>query len=519
MLLEFPWLSLVIWLPIIGGIVVIASGEQNAELTKRIALVYALLTFLVSLILWFGFDPSTAEMQFVERSAWLPALGIEYHLGIDGISMPLILLTTFIGIFVIIAGWDVIRHRPSHYMAAFLIMEGIMVGVFSALDAILFYVFWEAMLIPMFIIIGVWGGPNRVYATIKFFLYTFFGSVFMLVALLYLSFETGSFDILGFHAAPLGLTAQILIFIAFLLAFAVKVPMFPVHTWLPDAHVEAPTGGSVILAAIMLKIGGYGFLRFSLPITPDASAALDWLIIAMSLIAVIYIGLVALVQQDMKKLIAYSSIAHMGFVTLGFFVIFGILQRAETAGAVMGIEGGMVQMISHGFISGALFLCVGVLYDRMHTREISAYGGVINRMPWFGAFVVFFAMANAGLPGTSGFVGELMVILAAFQADFWFAFLAATTLVLAAAFTLWLVKRVIFGEVGNEQVAKLEDLDRRETLNLGVLAAATLAIGLWPKPLIEVMEPTIEQLVQQVQVSKLPSAIAVDDAPIAGLKP
>jgi NADH-quinone oxidoreductase subunit M len=519
MLLEFPWLSLVIWLPIIGGVAVIASGDQNAELTKRIALGLALLTFLLSLTLWIGFDSASAEMQFVERSPWLPALGIEYYLGIDGISMPLILLTTFISVFVIIAGWDSISYRPSHYMAAFLIMEGIMVGVFSALDAILFYFFWEAMLIPMFIIIGVWGGPNRVYATIKFFLYTFFGSVFMLVALIYLYFQTGSFDILGFHAAPLGLSAQILIFIAFLLAFAVKVPMFPLHTWLPDAHPEAPTGGSVILAAIMLKIGGYGFLRFSLPITPDASAALDWLIIAMSLIAVVYIGLVALVQKDMKKLIAYSSIAHMGFVTLGFFIIFAIFQRAETSGAVMGIEGGMVQMISHGLISGALFLCIGVLYDRMHTHEISAFGGVINRMPWFGAFVVFFAMANAGLPGTSGFVGELMVILAAFQADFWFAFLAATTLVLAAAFTLWLVKRVIFGEVGNEQVAKLEDLNRRETLNLGVLAAATLAIGLWPKPLIDVMEPTIAQLVEQVQVSKLPTADAVDRSPVAGLQP
>ncbi|WP_462322978.1 complex I subunit 4 family protein, partial [Halochromatium sp.] len=377
----------------------------------------------------------------------------------------------------------------------------------------------EAMLIPMFIIIGVWGGPNRVYATIKFFLYTFFGSVFMLVALIYLYFQTGSFDILGFHAAPLGLTAQILIFIAFLLAFAVKVPMFPVHTWLPDAHVEAPTGGSVILAAIMLKIGGYGFLRFSLPIAPDASAQLDWLIIAMSLIAVIYIGLVALVQQDMKKLIAYSSIAHMGFVTLGFFIVFAIFQRAETAGAVMGIEGGMVQMISHGFISGALFLCVGVLYDRMHTREISAYGGVINRMPWFGAFVVFFAMANAGLPGTSGFVGEFMVILAAFRADFWFAFLAATTLVLAAAFTLWLVKRVIFGDIANDNVAALKDLNPRETLNLGVLAAATLAIGIWPKPLIDVMEPTIENLVQQIQVSKLPEGSDLLTPPIARIQP
>ena len=519
MLLEFPWLSLVIWLPIVGGIAVIASGDQDADLTKRIALWVALLTFAVSVPLWLGFDASTAEMQFVERSSWIPAFGIDYYLGIDGISMPLILLTTFITIFVIIAGWDVIQYRPSHYMAAFLIMEGIMVGVFSALDAILFYFFWEAMLIPMFIIIGVWGGPNRVYATIKFFLYTFFGSVFMLVALIYLYFKTGSFDILGFHAAPLGMMAQVLIFIAFLLAFAVKVPMFPVHTWLPDAHVEAPTGGSVILAAIMLKIGGYGFLRFSLPITPDASAQLDWLIIAMSLIAVIYIGLIALVQQDMKKLIAYSSIAHMGFVTLGFFIVFAIFQRAETAGAVMGIEGGMVQMISHGFISGALFLCVGVLYDRMHTREISAYGGVINSMPWFGAFMVFFAMANAGLPGTSGFVGEFMVILASFRADFWFAFLAATTLVLAAAFTLWLVKRVVFGEVKNDQVAQLKDLNRREALNLGVLAAATLAIGIWPKPLVDVMEPTIENLVQQIHVSKLPEPDAATVPPVVGLQP
>jgi NADH-quinone oxidoreductase subunit M len=393
-------------------------------------------------------------MQFVERAPWIPTFDVYYYLGVDGISMPLIILTTFITIFVIIAGWDVITYKPSHYMAAFLIMEGVMVGVFSALDAILFYVFWEAMLIPMFIIIGVWGGPNRVYATIKFFLYTFFGSVFMLVALIYMYFQADSFSILDFHDLQLGMTAQILIFIAFLLAFAVKVPMFPVHTWLPDAHVEAPTGGSVILAAIMLKIGGYGFLRFSMPITPDASASLDWLIIALSLIAVVYIGFVALVQQDMKKLIAYSSIAHMGFVTLGFFIVFTIARNPDVAGgAVMGIEGGMVQMISHGFISGALFLCVGVLYDRVHSREIADYGGVINTMPWFGAFVVFFAMANAGLPGTSGFVGEFMVILATFRADFWWAFLAATTLILAAAFTLWMVKRVVFGEVKNEKVA------------------------------------------------------------------
>jgi NADH-quinone oxidoreductase subunit M len=516
MLAEFPWLTLIIWLPIIGGIVVIASGDKAPDLTKWLALGFALVTFLFSLPLWFGFDQTTAAMQFVERAAWIPTFDVYYHLGVDGISMPLILLTTFITIFVVIAGWEVITYKPSQYMAAFLIMEGIMVGVFSALDAILFYVFWEAMLIPMFIIIGVWGGPNRVYATIKFFLYTFFGSVFMLVALIYMYFQSGSFGILDFHALELGMTAQILIFLAFLIAFAVKVPMFPVHTWLPDAHVEAPTGGSVILAAIMLKIGGYGFLRFSLPITPDASAELDWLIIALSLIAVIYIGFVALVQQDMKKLIAYSSIAHMGFVTLGFFIVFSIFRNPDvSSGAVMGVEGGMVQMISHGFISGALFLCVGVLYDRIHSRQIADYGGVINTMPWFGAFVVFFAMANAGLPGTSGFVGEFMVILAAFRADFWFAFLAATTLILAAAFTLWMVKRVIFGEVNSKKVAELKDLDGREALNLGVLAAATLVIGIWPAPLIEVMEPTIENLVAQVQVSKLPDATG----PVASIQP
>ena len=516
MLAEFPWLTLIIWLPIIGGIVVIASGDKAPDLTKWLALGFALVTFLFSLPLWFGFDQTTAAMQFVERAAWIPTFDVYYHLGVDGISMPLILLTTFITIFVVIAGWEVITYKPSQYMAAFLIMEGIMVGVFSALDAILFYVFWEAMLIPMFIIIGVWGGPNRVYATIKFFLYTFFGSVFMLVALIYMYFQSGSFGILDFHALELGMTAQILIFLAFLIAFAVKVPMFPVHTWLPDAHVEAPTGGSVILAAIMLKIGGYGFLRFSLPITPDASAELDWLIIALSLVAVIYIGFVALVQQDMKKLIAYSSIAHMGFVTLGFFIVFSIFRNPDvSSGAVMGVEGGMVQMISHGFISGALFLCVGVLYDRIHSRQIADYGGVINTMPWFGAFVVFFAMANAGLPGTSGFVGEFMVILAAFRADFWFAFLAATTLILAAAFTLWMVKRVIFGEVNSKKVAELKDLDGREALNLGVLAAATLVIGIWPAPLIEVMEPTIENLVAQVQVSKLPDATG----PVASIQP
>ncbi|NKN32016.1 NADH-quinone oxidoreductase subunit M [Marichromatium bheemlicum] len=503
---QFPLLTLLIWLPIVGGIAVLASGDRSASTSKWTALGFAVLTFVSSLWLWFGFDPGTAEMQFAERVAWIPTFDVYYALGVDGISMPLIILTAFITIFVVIAGWEVISYKPSQYMAAFLIMEGVMIGVFSALDAVLFYVFWEAMLIPMFIIIGVWGGPNRVYATIKFFIYTFFGSVFMLVALIYLYFQAGSFSILDFHALELGMTAQTLIFIAFLLAFAVKVPMFPVHTWLPDAHVEAPTGGSVILAAIMLKIGGYGFLRFSMPIAPDASAALAWLIIAMSLIAVVYIGFVALAQRDMKKLIAYSSIAHMGFVTLGFFIVFAIVQNSTAgAGAVMGVEGGLVQMISHGFISGALFLCVGVLYDRVHSREIADYGGVVNTMPWFGAFFVYFAMANSGLPGTSGFVGEFMVILATFRANFWWALLAATTLILAAAYTLWMIKRVVFGPVANDKVAALKDLDRRETFNLSALAAVVLALGLWPAPLLEVMHTSVEHLVTQVTTCKLPA--------------
>ncbi|MES9975276.1 MAG: NADH-quinone oxidoreductase subunit M, partial [Candidatus Thiodiazotropha sp.] len=479
MIADWPILSLTVWLPIIGGFMVLASGDREANATKWTALIIAILTFIVSLPLWFAFDSSTSAMQFVERVPWIPSFDVEYYMGIDGISMPLIILTTFITPLVVIAGWEVIKYRPSQYMAAFLIMEGVMVGVFSALDAMLFYVFWEAMLIPMFLIIGIWGGANRVYATIKFFLYTFLGSVFMLVALIYMYFQSGSFDILGFHTLKLNLTEQILIFIAFLLAFAVKVPMWPVHTWLPDAHVEAPTGGSVVLAAIMLKIGGYGFLRFSLPITPDASHTLDWLIIGMSLIAVVYIGFVALIQQDMKKLIAYSSIAHMGFVTLGFFIVFIISQNNAGSGAALGMEGGMVQMISHGFISAALFLCVGVLYDRLHSREIKDYGGVVNTMPVFGAFMVFFAMANAGLPGTSGFVGEFMVILASFRADFWYAFLAATTLIIGAAYTLWMVKRVVFGDVTNEGVAALEDMNQREYIVLGTLAAAVLLLGLW----------------------------------------
>ena len=504
MIADWPILSLTVWLPIIGGLMVLASGDRDTNATKWTALVIAVLTFIVSLPLWFGFDSGTAHMQFVERVPWVPTFHVEYYLGVDGISMPLILLTTFITPLVVIAGWEVIKYRPSQYMAAFLIMEGVMIGVFSALDAMLFYVFWEAMLIPMFLIIGVWGGPNRVYATIKFFLYTFFGSVFMLVALIYMYFQSGSFDILGFHDLKMGMTEQTLIFIAFLMAFAVKVPMWPVHTWLPDAHVEAPTGGSVILAAIMLKIGGYGFLRFSLPITPDASHSLDWLIIAMSLIAVVYIGFVALIQQDMKKLIAYSSIAHMGFVTLGFFIVFIIGQHNAGSGAALGVQGGMVQMVSHGFISAALFLCVGVLYDRLHSRQIADYGGVVNTMPIFGAFMVFFAMANAGLPGTSGFVGEFMVILASFRADFWYAFLAATTLIIGAAYTLWMVKRVVFGEVANDGVAALQDMNRREFIVLGALAVAVLVLGLWPAPLVNVMDASVSNLLQHIAVSKLP---------------
>ena len=500
---ELPLLSILIWLPILGGMLVLAGSEYNWN-PRPVALAISMITFLASLLLYTGFDITTADMQFQEKASWIDSFSVFYHLGVDGISMPLIILTTFTTVLVVLAGWEVIKQKPAQYMASFLIMEGLMIGVFSALDAILFYVFWEGMLIPMFLIIGIWGGPRRVYATIKFFLYTFLGSVFMLVALIYMYTKSGSMAILDFHVLKLGLTEQILIFIAFLLAFAVKVPMWPVHTWLPDAHVEAPTGGSVILAAIMLKIGGYGFLRFSLPITPDASNDLDWLIILMSLVAVVYIGFVALVQGDMKKLIAYSSIAHMGFVTLGFFIVFTILENnGNLNGAAMGIEGGMVQMVSHGFISGALFLCVGVLYDRMHSREISDYGGVVNTMPVFATFMVLFAMANSGLPGTSGFVGEFMVILASFKANFWFAFLAATTLMLGAAYSLWMVKRVIFGGVGNEEVAKLQDANGREILILGTLAVAVLFFGIWPDPLVEVMHSSVDHLIQHITVSKL----------------
>jgi NADH-quinone oxidoreductase subunit M len=505
MFADWPLLSLVIWLPIIGGFIVLAAGDKAPDGARRLALGFSVATFLISLPLWTEFDRSTHAMQFEEGPyVWIEAFKIMYHLGVDGISMPLIILTTFTTVLVVIAGWEVIQKRVAQYMAAFLILEGMMVGVFAALDSILFYIFFEAMLIPMFLVIGVWGGPRRVYATIKFFLYTFLGSVFMLVALIYMYTQSGNFSILEFHGLQLGLTEQVLIFLAFLIAFAVKVPMWPVHTWLPDAHVEAPTGGSVILAAIMLKIGGYGFLRFSLPITPDASAALDWLVILMSLVAVVYIGFVALVQKDMKKLVAYSSIAHMGFVTLGFFLMFAIYENTGSYdGAVLGIEGGMVQMVSHGFISGAMFLCIGVLYDRMHSREIADYGGVANTMPIFAAFFVLFAMANTGLPGTSGFVGEFMVILAAFKANFWIAFLAATTLIVGAAYTLWLVKRVIYGEIGNDNVAKLKDVNGREFLFLSLLAVAVLLLGVWPAPLTDVMHVTVENLVQHVSQSKL----------------
>ncbi len=502
---DLPLLSLVIWLPIIGGLVVLAVGaKENNGAARWAALGVSTLTFLVSVPLFTSFDTSTAEMQFTESASWIPAFNIVYALGVDGISMPLILLTTFTTVLVVIAGWEVIKHRVSQYMAAFLIMEGMMNGVFASLDAVLFYVFWEAMLIPMFLVIGIWGGPRRVYATIKFFLYTFFGSVFLLIALIYLYFQTDTFGILDFHDVKIGMTAQILIFLAFLIAFAVKIPMWPVHTWLPDAHVEAPTGGSVILAAIMLKLGAYGFLRFMLPITPDASAELAWLVIGMSLIAVVYVALIALAQEDMKKLVAYSSISHMGFVTLGFFLVFGIYSKTgDVAGAALGMEGAMVQMISHGFISAAMFLCIGVMYDRMHSRNISDYGGVVNTMPIFAALMVFFAMANAGLPGTSGFVGEFMVILSAFQANIWYAFLAATTLILGAAYTLWMVKRVIFGDIKNENVAALKDINAREGLVLGSLAFFTLLIGIWPAPLVDVMHATVDNLLQQAITSKL----------------
>ncbi len=496
-------LGILIWLPIAGGLLVLALGERAAA-ARWLSLCVSGLALLFSVPLFTAFKGGTAQMQFVERTPWIAAIHADYHIGVDGISMPLILLTTFTTVLIVIAGWTNVEKRVSQYFAAFLLLEGLMIGVFSALDAALFYVFWEAMLLPMFIIIGVWGGPRRVYATIKFFLYTFVGSLLMLVALIYMYLKAGTYEIAVLQGMPLSMSEQILIFLALLAAFAVKVPMWPVHTWLPDAHVEAPTGGSVVLAAIMLKMGGYGFLRFSLTIAPDASRELDWLIIALSLIAVVYIGFVALAQRDMKKLIAYSSIAHMGFVTLGMFIGFQIVSHTgRTSGVELGLDGAVVQMLSHGLVSGAMFLCVGVMYDRVHSREINAYGGVVNTMPKFAAFMVLFALANAGLPGTSGFVGEFLVILASFRANVWYAVLAGSTLVLGAAYTLWLVKRVIFGEVANDKVAALEDLNGREFLVLGLLAAAVLLVGLWPAPLLDVIRATTEHLAQQMLVSKI----------------
>jgi NADH-quinone oxidoreductase subunit M len=491
--MQAHWLSLAVWVPIVAGLAVLAVGDRNLRGAKAIALVGAVAGFLVTLPLVTGFKTGTSAMQFVELTPWIPRFSVNYHLGVDGISVLFILLNSFITVLVVIAGWEVIQNKVAQYMAAFLIMSGLLNGSFAALDAVLFYVFFEATLIPMYLVIGVWGGPNRVYAAVKFFLYTLLGSLLMLLAFLYLYNKSGgSFAVLDYHKLPLPLNAQIVLFVAFLMAFAVKVPMWPVHTWLPDAHVEAPTGGSAVLAAILLKLGAYGFVRFSLPILPDASHYLAGFMITLSLVAIAYISLVALAQTDMKKLIAYSSISHMGFVTLGFFIF-----------NAYGMEGGLVQMISHGFVSAALFLCVGVMYDRMHSRNIADYGGVVNTMPKFAALMVLFAMANCGLPATSGFVGEFMVILGAMKFNFWIALVAATTLIFGAAYTLWMVKRVIFGEVGNPHVAELKDANGRELLVLGLLAVAVLWLGLYPAAFTEIMHASVNDLLRHVAVSKL----------------